>query len=48
MKSHVQFNSNKQVTPHPHFYSKFKNELRIIPASAEEQSLEFSIKVHFL
>jgi len=28
-----------------HFCSKFKNKLRTIPASVEEQSLRFSIKV---
>jgi len=28
-----------------HFCSKFKNKLRTIPASAEEQSLIFSVKV---
>jgi len=28
-----------------HFCSKFKNKLRIIPISAEEQSLKFPIKV---
>jgi len=28
-----------------HFCSKFKNKLRTIPDSAEEQSLRFSIKI---
>jgi len=28
-----------------HFCSKFKNKLRTIPASAEEQILKFSLKV---
>jgi len=28
-----------------HFYSKFKNKLRTIPASVEEQSLKFLIQV---
>jgi len=41
----VSFYKNNFIRKRAHFFSKFKNKLRTIPASAEEQSLKFSIKV---